>query len=1115
MTDDGSNAAPSSNVAASCEFIIDVTPVDDAPFFAFGGGDITLAKEDAPLVDTTFVNWIIDINKGPIDEDDQVLTFFVTHTNKEMFKTPPVITMDTASSARLVFELNPDMCGQSDLVVELRDTGSIAQCKAENSFKLPHTLKVDCVNDPPTFNFSCEGTANGCNIRICEDDEPYSSTNFIRNALAGPPVFDEQQQIVSFSVSTDNDRLFDELPALSGHGTLTFKTKKDVSGSVTVTVTAIDSGIEPQTSFKTFGITIVPGNDPPDFKIRGNILGQQIPECTADWAPECQIPDVLPAACSRTFPNWIYDVTTSTPSKVISGNLPDPSNEDLQKVSFQVIVDEVVLRELFVVPPRIDVTTGTLTFTTKLGVSTVTPITFIIVANDSQADNSTCGGRGIVSKSMTIEIAPVNWPPCFVCGGSVEVLEDRGQKIVLNHAMNITAGPFAEKVQNMKFTLIPSSPEMFLEGPNIDASTGNLRFTPKADFCGTSDVTVALDDGESTNSAALQCNFQIVVNKVNDPPTFSHGSKISIDEDSGYYCQTWIHDSSAGPLESSPHGQCDQQRTRFTVTIIEDNNDIFLQVPEIDALSGNLCFKSKAEYCGVATITVQMFDDGGMDNGGNDRSLPTTSEIEVTCINDAPSFTPGVDLTVCEDRGPVVEWPWCSRMTPGPTINENIQALQFNIANDNKALFLVEPYIDANTCNIFFTPNKDAYGVARLTIDLCDNGPTTTPHVNCAKQVTRSITVLPVNDPPHFLHSGDITVIEDKAQTTYPKWARDIVKGGLLENPIGAEDFQSLQFILTMSQEDEALFSQLPQVDTRGDLSFGLAPDMFGRAVVTICLKDDGGVGPLPSSAGPVICPIGTPLPEDTFCDQFNINIIACNDPPSFEGGNIVTVFEDMGVTTVNSWIRNLQVGPPNERTTQRFLSAVVTTPTDKQFMFTELPSLVENGATFDLTFRTADNINGMVLISVVFRDDAGTDGEGCNDVLEHVFSINIRDRNDAPQFLGIDEVVVDEDSPSYEEQWATGYARFWIQLHLYLHFLFPTESPQARTKPSRSQYLFSRLSTLASSHNNPLSHLPVSSPLPHRQTPLGKPWSPLCSTTAVETTAFLHLLTSKSSSAR
>ena len=73
-------------------------------------------------------------------------------------------------------------------------------------------------------------------------------------------------------------------------------------------------------------------------------------------------------------------------------------------------------------------------------------------------------------------------------------------------------------------------------------------------------------------------------------------------------------------------------------------------------------------------------------NGGVDTSAPQTFVITVTAVNDAPSFTKGANQTVNEDAAAQSVTGWATALSAGPA-NEAGQALNFNVSNNNNALF--------------------------------------------------------------------------------------------------------------------------------------------------------------------------------------------------------------------------------------------------------------------------------------------------------------------------------------------------------------------------------------------------------------------------------------------
>ena len=90
----------------------------------------------------------------------------------------------------------------------------------------------------------------------------------------------------------------------------------------------------------------------------------------------------------------------------------------------------------------------------------------------------------------------------------------------------------------------------------------------------------------------------------------------------------------------------------------------------------------------------------------------------------------------------------------------------------------------------------------------------------------------------------------------------------------------------TVSNDNPALFSSQPAVAPDGTLTYALAADAFGSAVVTVTARDDGGV----DRGG-----------DDTsVAASFTITVVAVNDAPTCStGGNQLTV-SVLGAQTVS-----------------------------------------------------------------------------------------------------------------------------------------------------------------------------------------------------------------------
>ncbi|MCY2990850.1 MAG: dockerin type I domain-containing protein [Planctomycetota bacterium] len=148
----------------------------------------------------------------------------------------------------------------------------------------------------------------------------------------------------------------------------------------------------------------------------------------------------------------------------------------------------------------------------------------------------------------------------------------------------------------------------------------------------------------------------------------------------------------------------------------------FISVSDIHG--GKLVFTPAADATGnlYASFTFQVQDDGGTTNGGADLdSTPKTMTVNVSSVNDTPSFTnKGANQTVNANAGAQTVPDWATAVSPGPT-DESSQTLTFWVSNDNNGLFSVQPAILANG-TLSYTPAANASGSATVTVRLHDDG---------------------------------------------------------------------------------------------------------------------------------------------------------------------------------------------------------------------------------------------------------------------------------------------------------------------------------------------------------------------------------------------------------
>lgn len=342
------------------------------------------------------------------------------------------------------------------------------------------------------------------------------------------------------------------------------------------------------------------------------------------------------------------------------------------------------------------------------------------------------------SAAVAITVTCVNDPPSFTKGADQTVLEDAATQTINGWATAISAGP-NESGQTLTFLVSNDNNALFSTQPAI-SSNGVLTYKPAADANGSAIVTVKLQDNGGGNDTSAAQTFNINVTAVNDAPSFTKGADQTVLEDSGGQSVTgWATNISSGPAD-----EASQTLTAFTSCT---NAALFSSAPSVNVVTGDLAYTPAANAFGSSTCTVHVQDNGGTANGGVNDSGNQTFTITITGVNDAPTFTPGANVTVNEDSG-AYSATWATAVSAGP--NESSQTVSFGVTNNNNSLFTVgagQPAIASNG-TLTFTPAANAYGSATVTVAASDNGGTANGGDSTADDVTFTITVNPVNDPP-------------------------------------------------------------------------------------------------------------------------------------------------------------------------------------------------------------------------------------------------------------------------------------------------------------------------------------------------------------------------------
>jgi hypothetical protein len=494
---------------------------------------------------------------------------------------------------------------------------------------------------------------------------------------------------------------------------------------------------------------------------------------------------------------------------------------------------------------------------------------------------------------------------------------------------------------------------------NYQTALRSITYTNTSDDPNTATRTVTFiaNDGTGNSNTASR---GITITAVNDVPSFTKGSDQSVLEDAAAQSISgWATAISPGPSESS-------QVVDFIVS--NDNNALFSVQPAVSA-TGTLTYTLTSNANGLATVSVQIHDNGGTANGGVDTSATQTFSITVTAVNDVPSFTKGSDQSVLEDAAAQVISSWATASSRGAA-NESSQAVDFIVTNDNNALFSVQPAValdcglpPCTTGTLTYTLTSNANGLATVSVQIHDNGGTANGGVDTSATQTFSITVTAVNDVPSFTKGSDQSVLEDAGAQSVSGWATAISAGP------ADESGQVLGFFVFT--DNPSLFGGQPNVSPSGTLSYTPWANASGSATVYLWIYDNGG-----TANGGV----------DTSATQtFTIAVKAVNDVPSFTKGADQVVRQEAAAQSVSGWATAISAGPADE--SSQVVDFIVTN--DFNGLFSAQPAI---SATGTLSYTPAPGMAGVATVTVQVHDDGGTADGGVDTSAAQTFVITVDD---------------------------------------------------------------------------------------------------------------------------
>src|SRR5207248_2657329 len=149
--------------------------------------------------------------------------------------------------------------------------------------------------------------------------------------------------------------------------------------------------------------------------------------------------------------------------------------------------------------------------------------------------------------------------------------------------------------------------------------------------------------------------------------------------------------------------------------------------------------------------------------------------IDVTSVNDEPSFTKGANQTVLEDAGAQSVSNWATAISAGPA-DETGRAHACNAVTIRTRMLSTQRTLTSSG-TLSYTPAPNANGSATVSVYVTDTATTANDTHALHDALPISIDVTSVNDEPSFTKGANQTVLEDAGAQSVSNWATAISAG--------------------------------------------------------------------------------------------------------------------------------------------------------------------------------------------------------------------------------------------------------------------------------------------------------------------------------------------------
>jgi gliding motility-associated-like protein len=824
---------------ASSTLTLTVTPVNDAPV---ANPDVNTTAEDVTLT-VTAANGLLN-NDTDVDGNTLTVTKYTIAgvagdqaLNSDVAITG-VGTINIKADGSYVFVPAPNYNGAVPVI-----TYTITDGTATASSAL--TLTITPVNDAPVANPDVNTTAEDVTLTV----------NAAGGLIPNDTDVDGNTLTVTKYTIGGTDYTAGTSHLITGKGTITvnadgsyvFVPVANFNGAVDVITYTITDGTA--TASSTLTLTVTPVNDAPVANPDVNTTAEDVTLTVADGAAgDILLNDTDIDGNALTVSKYTISGTdyTAGTSHLIAGKGTITVNADGSYVfvpvaNFNGAVDVITYT----------ITDGTVTASSTLTL-TVTPVNDAPVANPDV--NTT-------AEDVTLTVA-----------------DGAAGDILLNDT-DVDGNALTVSKYTIGGTDYTAGTSHLIAGKGTITvnADGSYVFVPVANFNGAVDViTYTITDGTATASSTLT----LTVTPVNDAPvanpdvnTTAEDVTLTVTAANGLLNNdTDVDGNTLTVTKYTIAGVTGDQILNSTVTM----NGVGTINIKAD---GSYVFVPAPNYNGAVPVITYTITDGT-------ATASSTLTLTVTPVNDAPVANPDVNTTA-EDVTLTVTAANGLLSNDTDLDGNTLTVAKYTIAGvmGDQALNSDITMTGVGMINIksdgsyVFTPAANYNGVVPvITYTITDGTATTTS--------TLTLTVTPVNDIPSFIKGADQTININTPIQTITTWATALSKGPANESG------QNLSFIVT--NNNNPLFSAQPTIAANGTLIYTPATDKYGKTIVTVIIKDDGGIAnrgvdqSLSQTFEIIIKPVGVSDSDLTPMNTAVTTTVIANDGTSSIGTSVI-----------------------------------------------------------------------------------------------------------------------------------------------------------------------------------------------------------------------------------